>query len=308
MRQQKSLIAGVRSTLRYDGALYLMLVPFIIWYLMFVYRPMGGLVIAFQDYNLFEGIGGSQWVGLKNFKEFIGGPYFARTFKNTAVIGILTMLFCYPAPIILALLINEIKNSKIKSVIQTSTFIPFFVSAVVVAGIVTNMLSPSTGIVNAILEKLTGERIYFLSEAKYFRPIYIMMTMWQNCGYNAILYLSALSAIDPQLYEACIIDGGGKMRQILHVTLPGILPTITITLITSLGGILSVGYETIILLYQPSTYETADVLSTYMYRTGIQEGNYGIASAVTIFNSIISLVFVTGANYISRKVSETSLW
>lgn len=297
-----------KTALKNDGALYVMLFPFVLWFLMFMYKPMFGLIIAFKDYNLYKGIMASEWVGINNFKEFIGGPYFARTFKNTVTIGTLSIIFGFPAPILLALLINEIKNSKIKSFVQTATFIPYFVSTVVVAGMVVNMLSPSTGVVNMVLEKLTGEKIYFLAEAKYFRTIYLVTTIWQGCGYSAILYLSALSGIDQQLYEACVIDGGGKLKQIIHVTLPSILPTITIMFIMSIGGIISVGYEMIILLYQPSTYETADVLSTYMFRSGIQEGNYSVGTAVSLFNAVISLIFVTAANLVSKKLSETSLW
>lgn len=302
-RFQKLLV-----NLKMDAALYIMLIPFVVWFLMFMYRPMAGLIIAFKDYNLYKGIAASEWVGLENFKAFLGGPYFARTIKNTVAIGVLNIVFGFPAPILLSILINEIRSMQIKTFVQTATFIPYFVSTVVIAGIVTNLLSPSTGVINSILEKFTGERIYFLAEAKYFRTIYIATQLWNTCGYSAIIYLSALSGIDTQLYEACTIDGGGKMKQILHVTIPGILPTIVIMFILSIGNILNVGYELIILLYQPSTYETADVLSTYMYRSGIQDGDYGIATAVTFFNSVVSLLFVWSANFISRKVSENSLW
>lgn len=306
--KKTSLKSTWKKALKNDGALYVMLIPFVVWFIMFMYRPMFGLIIAFKDYNLFKGILGSEWVGLDNFREFIGGPYFGRTLKNTVIIGVLGLVFGFPAPILLALLLNEIRNAKIKSAVQTATFIPYLISTVVVAGMVVNMLSPSTGIVNMILQKLTGEKIYFLAEAKWFRPIYILTNIWKGCGYSAVIYISALTNIDQQLYEACVIDGGGKLKQIIHVTIPGILPTIAILFIMSVGGIINVGYELIILLYQPSTYETADVLSTYMFRTGIQEGNYGVGTAVTLFNSIISLIFVSSANFVSKRLAETSLW
>ncbi len=290
-----------------DLALYLMLVPFVLHLLIFSYKPMVGLLMAFQDFNVFKGILGSPWVGFDNFKMFIEGAYFMRTFKNTVAMGLWVLVFCFPAPIILALMLNEVKNKMYKSFVQTATFITFFISAVVMCGIIVNMLAPS-GIVNHFIMKLGGEKIYFMTKPEWFRPIYVIQSIWHNTGYSALVYIAALTSIDPCLYEACVIDGGGKFKQIWHITIPGILPTVVTMLIMQIGSIFAVGYETIILLYQPVTYETADVMSTYMYRVGLTDGKYGLATAVGLFNSVISLMFVCLANIVSRRLTETSLW
>ena len=296
--------SGVR---RSNTALYLMLVPFVLYFLIFLYKPMWGLQIAFKDYSLFGGMAASEWIGFDNFKTFLSGPYFWRLLRNTVLIGSYALIFGFPIPVILAILMNEVRSQNCKKVIQTMLYLPYFVSTVVVAGIVTNILAPS-GIVNVILEKLGFESIYFLTDPKYFRTIYTVMGIWQSAGYSAVIYLAALSGIDVQLYEACQIDGGNKARQMWHITLPGIAPTVVIMLIMNCGGIINVGSEAIILLYQPATYETADVISTYVYRIGLTDGDYGLATAVGLFNSVIGLLFVVTANTISKNVSEYSLW
>ncbi len=296
--------AGVR---RNNTALYIMLIPFVLYFIMFLYKPMWGLQIAFKDYSLFGGMADSPWVGFDNFTTFLTGPYFWRLLRNTVLIGAYGLIFGFPAPIILAILLNEVKNLTYKKTLQTMFYLPYFISTVVVAGIVTNLLAPS-GLVNVILQKLGFESIYFMVEPKYFRTIYTVMGIWQFTGYSAVIYLAALSGIDMQLYEACQIDGGNKLHQMWHITLPGIAPTVVIMLIMNCGTLINVGAETIILLYQPSTYETADVISTYLYRIGLTDGDYGMATAVGLFNSVIGLLFVVSANYISRAVSEYSLW
>ncbi|MEG2381386.1 MAG: ABC transporter permease subunit [Oscillospiraceae bacterium] len=291
-----------------DRHLYLMLVPFLIIYIMFMYRPMWGLQIAFKDYNLYQGISKSAWVGLEHFKTFLESPYFLRTLKNTLLINLYSLVFGFPMPIILALMINEARSKKFQKLVQTVTYVPNFISIVVVAGMVINFLSPSSGIVNILIEKMGGSREYFLTKPEYFRGIFTIMNIWKDTGFNTIIYIAALSAIDMQLYEACVIDGGGTWRKLWHVTLPGILPTIVIMLILKIGSLLDVGYESIILLYQPSTYETADVISSYVYRTGLQEGNYGLGAAVGLFNSAVALVLVFISNYISKKLTNTGIW
>lgn len=298
------LVAAIKK----DWQLYAMVIPFVLCFFLFSYRPLSGLVMAFKDYNLYQGMHASPWVGLDNFRAFIGGAYFGRTVKNTLVIGILTLLFSFPPPIILALMLNEMRSKRLKSLIQSITFMPYFVSLVVMTGILVNILSPSTGIINILLSKLGIEPINFLVKPEWFRPIYIGSGIWQSCGYGAIIYIAALSTIDEQLYEACIVDGGNKWHQIWNVTLPGILPTIIIMFIMNVGSIVNVGYEKIILLYQPVTYETADVLSTYTYRSGIEKGDYGVATAVGLLNSVVSLLLVCTTNAISKRVSETSMW
>ena len=270
---------------------------------------MWGLIAAFKDYNNpWVGITGSAWCGFDNFMTFFKSPYFFRTIKNSFVISLAGLVFGFPIPIILALLLNEVRCTAYKKFVQTMSFLPHFISTVVVCGMVTAFLSPSTGIVNIILKHFGFEAKYFLIDKNYFVPIYTLMGIWQNAGFNAVIYISALSSIDTELYEACMLDGGGKWRQITTVTLPGILPTIVLMLIMAVGGLMNVGQEAILLLYQPSTYETADVISTYVYRTGIVSGQYGIATAVGLLNSAVALILVSAANYISKKTTETALW
>ncbi|MNI17539.1 putative multiple-sugar transport system permease YteP [compost metagenome] len=291
-----------------DRFFYILLIPFIIWYIVFAYKPMYGLQIAFKDFSVFKGIAGSPWVGFEHFITFFQGPYFVRTIKNTLLMSLYSLVWGFPAPIILALLLNEIRNAFFKKAVQTLTYLPHFISIVVVAGIVTNFLAPGNGLVNIILEKLGMEKIYFLTVPEYFRTIFVSMNIWKEVGFGAILYIAALSGINPELYEAAVIDGASKWRQIWNVTLPGILPTIMIMFILRIGHILDVGYEAIILLYQPATYETADVISTYMYRAGIKEGNYDLTTAVGLFNSAIGLLLVIVANKLSKKYTESGLW
>ncbi|WP_453991042.1 ABC transporter permease [Bacillus nitroreducens] len=289
--------------------LYLLLIPFITWYILFQYKPMMGLIIAFQDYSVFKGIAGSEFVGFKNFIDFFGGDYFWRTFRNTLLIGIYGLIFAFPAPILLALLLNEVKNKYFRSTVQTLTYLPYFVSTVVVVGIVINFLSPSTGVVNMFIEKLGFERIYFLTQPEYFRTIYILtMEIWKTIGYTAIVYIAAIAGVNPSLYEAATMDGASRIKQMFHITIPSILPTIMIMLILNIGNILSVGYEAIILLYQPSTYETADVISTYVYRAGLQNGQYDIATVADLFNAVVGLILVIGANKLSKKLTNNGLW
>lgn len=288
--------------------LYLMLLPLLLFYIIFIYKPMGGLVIAFQDYNLFKGIGGSEWVGLKHFKEFLTTPYFIRTLKNTLILNLYLLIFSFPLQIVFALMINEVRNTKMKKIIQTISYMPHFISTVVVAGIVINLLSPQYGMISIIAEKLCDERIYFMSKPEYFRTIYTVMNIWQTVGYGSIVYIAALSGIDQQLYEAAVIDGAGKFQQIWHVTLPGLLPTIVTMLIMRIGSILGSSTETVLLLQQPATYDVSDVLGTYVYRRGLIDSDYSYSTAVGLFNSFVGLVLVAIANTVSKKTTEVGLW
>lgn len=292
-----------------DKYLYFLLVPFISWYLVFLYLPMYGLQIAFKDYSIFQGIAASPWVGLENFVTFFESDYFYRTLKNTVLISLYTLLFAFPAPIILALLFNEIRSVTYKKFAQTFTYLPHFISIVVVAGIVANFLSPSNGLVNIILDKLGMDKIYFLTEPDYFRSIFVGMNIWKDVGFNAIIYIAAISGINPLLYEAAKMDGANRWKQMLHITLPGLIPTILILFILNIGSFLEVGYEAIILLYQPATYETADVINTYVYRAGLQGGEYEIGAAAGLFNAVVGLILVVTANKFTKKFSENGgLW
>ncbi|MEG2086875.1 MAG: ABC transporter permease subunit [Angelakisella sp.] len=298
----------ISNIVKRDWDLYLLLIPGVIWFLMFCYKPMLGLRTAFYDYNIFLGFEGSKFVGWGNFAEFMSGPDFKRTITNTFMIAIWQILICFPAPIVLAIMVTEMKNKFVSKLTQTATFLPYFISVVVVCGMVVNFLSPSTGIVNLILQKLGFEPVYFMVLPQYFRGIYTAMTLWQTAGFNAIVYIAALMGIDPQLYEAATVDGAGKWKQIVHVTIPSILPTIVVMFVLNIGKMVKVGYESILLLYKPSTYVTGDVISSYAFRMGIENGNYGLATAAGLFEALIALIMVIAANKISNKLTENALW
>ena len=291
-----------------DFDLYLMLCPMMLLILLFSYKPLTSLVIAFKDYSPYKGIWESEWVGLEYFYEFFNSAFAWRTIRNTVTISFSMLVFGFPAPIILALLLNEIKNAKFRKLVQTVSYIPHFISLVVVCSMVTSFLSPTSGIVNAILKNLGLEPVYFLSRPELFVPIYVIVNVWQTIGYNSIVYIAALTSIPDDLYEAAKVDGANRLQQALHITLPGLLPTIMVMLLVQLGSILDVGYEMIILLYNPSIYETADVINTYVYRSGILEGRYDYATAIGLLNSVISFILVILANKLSKKITETSLW
>lgn len=288
--------------------LYLILLPFIIWYAVFMFKPMYGMVIAFKDYSLFRGISGSEWVGLKNFKDFLTSPEFYVTLKNTLMLNVYSLLLEFPFAILLALMLNEVKNKYFKTIVQTASFIPYFIAIVVATGITVNILSPSTGVVNVFLEKLGFERVYFLAKPEFFRGIFTGLNMWKTAGFNAVIYLAALTAVDEQLYEAAKIDGANKFQQLRHITIPAIIPTIVVMLVLKVGSMLNVAFETVLLLYQPATYETADVISTYVYRTGMFMQDFGLATAVGLFNAVVGFILVYSANRWSKKVTQSSLW
>ena len=269
--------------------------------------------MAFKDYSPFKGVWGSPWApmnGFYHFYSFFTGPYFTRVLGNTLWMNILLIIFGFPAPIIFALMLNEVRNKLFKTTVQTISYLPHFVSTVVVAGLVVNFLSPSSGIINFAYKWITGadSGIYFMAKPEYFRTIYVIMDVWKGAGFGSIIYTSALAGIDMELYEAARIDGAGRWRQMMSITIPGIIPTIAIMLIMRLGNILNLGYEAIILLYQPVTYVTADIISTYVYRIGLVDGNYSLSTAVGLFNGVVALVMVYASNTISQKVGEVGLW
>lgn len=288
--------------------LYLILLPFILWYAVFMFKPMYGLLIAFKDYSLFRGISGSEWIGLYNFKEFLTSPYFYTTLKNTLMLNVYSLCLEFPFAILIALMLNEVKNKYFKSIVQTASFIPYFIAIVVATGITVNVLSPSTGVVNMVLEKLGFEKVYFLSKPEFFRGIFTGLNMWKTTGFNAVIYLAALTAVDEQLYEAARIDGANKFSQLRHITIPAIIPTIVIMLVLKVGSMLNVAFETVLLLYQPATYSTADVISTYVYRIGMLMQDFGLATAVGLFNALVGFILVYSANKWSKKVTQSSLW
>jgi ABC-type polysaccharide transport system, permease component len=287
--------------------LYIMLLLPVLYYILFCYWPMYGLQIAFRKFNVRLGMWNSPWIGTVHFSNYLGDAYFWQVVRNTLLMNIYGLLFSFPAPIILALLLNEIRSSKYKKIVQSISYLPHFLSTVVVCGIVVNFLSNS-GPINDIIVSLGGQRIQFLMRSEMFRTIYIGSGIWQNVGWNSIIYFAAISGVDQQQYEAATIDGAGRFKQVIHVTIPAIIPTVTIMLIMAVGGMLSVGYEKILLLYNGATYETADVISSYVYRKGIEGANYSYSAAVGLFQSVIGFIFLWGANKFSTIVGESSLW
>ncbi len=304
---KKGFSIRFKEDMRQNWTLYILIIPVLLYYLIFHYFPMVGAVIAFKNYIPKKGILGSDWIGFKHFISFFQSHYFFRIFKNTVVINVSTLIFGFPAPIILALLINEIKRQRFKKTVQTITYLPHFISLVVVAGLIKDFTA-DYGIINDFIAFFGGERRALLNSPNLFVPIYVLSDIWQGVGWGSIIYLAALSAIDPELYEAAEIDGAGRWKQTLAITLPSILPTVVILLILRMGSIFNVGYEKIILLYNPLIYETADVISSFVYRRGLLEANYSFSTAVGLFNSVLNFSMLLIANSISRKVNETSLW
>jgi len=287
--------------------IYFLLIPVIVYFVIFSYIPMTGLVMAFQNFTPKGGIFGSPWVGLKHFADFFGSTYFGRLMRNTVMISVLDLLWGFPAPILFALLLNELRSKVFKRTVQTISYMPYFISMVIICGIIADFTS-SEGVITDLFVALGGERKNLLGQAGNFRTIYVASNIWQSVGFSSIIYLATLSSVDQELYEAAALDGAGRLRQVWHVTLPGIASTIIIMLILRMGSMLAVGYEKIILLYSPATYETADVISSYVYRKGLQEFNYGYSTAVGFFNSVINTALLVITNAISRKYSETSLF
>ena len=291
-----------------NGALYLIFLPLLIWYLLFRYKPMYGLLMAFQNYSPRKGILGSDWVGFKYFVEFLNNPEFWKLIRNTLKISIATLIFGFPAPIILALMLNELRIKWFQRGINTVLYLPHFVSMMVICGLVVKFTSDQ-GLINDIIAAFGGERKSFLNYPEYFLPVYVISGVWQTVGWGSIIYFAALTGVDQQLYEAAMIDGAGRLKQTWHITLPGIMPTIVTMLIMQIGGLLNVGYEKVFLLYNPLTYETADIITTYTYRMAIGEGTrYGYSTAVGMFNAIICFILLIGSNKLSKKLGQSGLF
>lgn len=303
----RSKWAVIRRKIWASRYLYLLFFLPFVYFIVFKYGAMVWLTIAFKDYNAIVGLFRSPWVGLKYFRIFFAAPDFFRLLRNTLLLSVYSLLWGFPMPIILALLINEVHNKRFKKIVQNISYLPHFFSTVIVCGIVVNMLSTS-GIVNQFLSVFNLGPVAFLTNPRYFRTIYIASGIWQGVGWGSIVYLAALSGVDPGLYESAIIDGAGKLQQMWYISIPSILPIITIQFLLSLGGLMSVGFEKVLLLYNGSVYETADVISTYVYRRGLQSSEFSYATAVGMFESAINVLLVWAANKISRHVGETSLW
>jgi len=306
-RSKTTFWQRVAKDFRRNKYIYLMLTPVVAYYLLFHYVPMYGAQIAFRDFVPSKGIWGSEWIGWENFTDFFQGIYFVRLVRNTFAINALDVIFGFPAPIILALLLNEITAGWFKRIVQTITYMPHFISLVVLVGMVIDFLSRD-GLFNNVLALMGIDPIPYLQMPGLYWPIYVGSGIWQSIGWGSIIYLAAIAGIDPSLYEAARVDGASRLQQLRHITLPGMAATIIILLILRLGAIMNVGYEKTILLYNPLLYETADVISSYTFRKGILDANYGFSAAVGLFNSAINLILLWGANWISRRQSESSLF
>lgn len=291
---------------RYD--LYLMLLLPIAWYLVFHYGPLYGLQIAFKQFNPAKGINGSDWAGFEHFERFFNSYYFWRLLWNTLSINLFSLMIAFPIPICLALLINEIPSKAFGKWLQNITYLPHFISIVVIVGMLTLFLSPKGGPVNTLIETFGGEPIRFLEEAGWFKTIFIGSNIWQNMGWQSIIYIAALSGVNPQLYEAAKMDGASRLRRIWHVSLPGIVPVIVILLILDIGHFMNIGFEKVLLMQNSLNLESSDVISTFVYTTGILKGEYSYTAAIGLFNSIINLALLLLVNRFARKTSETSLW
>ncbi|ERP96680.1 sugar ABC transporter permease [Labrenzia sp. C1B10] len=307
-RRKSSRIERVGDHLRREWQLYVMLIPMILWLLIFLYKPMYGLQIAFKDYSVFRGVANSPWVGLEHFQTLFGNDQFLRALKNTVIISFYGLLVGFPMPILLALMFNEILNRTFKKTAQTIVYLPHFISSVIIAGIVITAFSPSAGIVNTVMGWFGLDPIYFLTKPEWFRPIFVGTGVWQEAGFQSIVYLAAIAGVSPTLYESAVVDGANRFQMMWKITIPSILPTIIIMLIIRIGNMLEVSFEMIILLYQPATYETADVVNTFIYRQGIQGGQYDLAAAAGLFNAVVAFILVMTANTISKRYSRTSLW
>lgn len=294
--------------LRSHFSLYTMIVPGFLLFLIFCYFPMYGIVMAFQSFKPSLGFFASPYVGLKHFVRLFNDPYFLTTMKNTVILGFYSLIIGFPAPIVLALLFNEIKHTAFKRVMQTISYMPYFLSTVIVIGIIRDMLSVNDGVINQLLAAVGIGKIDFFTSPEWFRTIYIGSGLWQGIGFSTIIYLAAITGVNPEIYESATIDGATRLKQSIYITIPSILPTIMILFIFAVGGILGNDFQKILLIYNPSTYSTSDVISTYVYRSGIEGASQSYSAAVGLFMSVLSLILLAITNYLSKKFGETSLW
>ncbi len=288
--------------------LYLFLLPTLLYFAIFHYGPMYGIQIAFRDYLGVLGIWGSPWVGLEHFRRFFNSAYFVNLLSNTILLSLYGLLFEFPIPILFALMLNQVGGKRYRKLVQTISYAPHFISTVVFVGIIFMFLSPSTGIVNILLGGLGLERVYFMGSSAWFRPVYVISNIWKGTGWGAIIYLATLAGINPELYEAATIDGATKVQRILHIDIPGILPTVTILLILRTGSIMSIGFEQAFLMQTPLNLETSEIISTYVYRVGLMGAQFSFGAAVGLFNSVINLMLIALVNRFAQSIGETSLW
>lgn len=314
-RKNKSVAVNERLTWRKSFKkyymLYLLLIPGVLWYAIFKYLPMLGITIAFEKYSPFSGIEGifsSKWVGLYWFRKFFKSIYAKRLIRNSLVISLKKLAVCFPSAIILAILLNAVPGTRFKKTVQTISYLPHFLSAVVVASIVRTVTTTDGGIINYIITLFGGQPIFFLGSNKYFQGVLVVTELWKTVGWSSIIYLAAMTGIDPQLYEAATVDGANWYHKIWHVTLPAIAPIISLMLILRCGELMNAGFEMTFNLYSSSVYETGDIIDTYVYREGMTNMNYSYSTAVNLFKSVISLVMVLGSNFIAKKMGQEGIW
>lgn len=296
------------SRIKRDYELYLFLLPIVLIYLLFRYYPMYGVQIAFKDFSPSQGIWGSSWVGFQHFVDFFNAYNFWTIITNTLTLSFLSLIFSFPAPIIIAIMLNQMMSKRFKKIIQTVIYAPHFISIVVLVGMMNVFLSPNSGIINHIITWFGGEPILFMADEDWFRPLYILSGVWQETGFATIIYLAALAGVNPELHEAATMDGASKWKRIWHVEIPGILPTIVILLILALGNIMSIGFEKAFLMQNDLNYATSNIIPTYVYELGIQKAQYSFSTAVGLFNSVINIILIVAVNRIAKKMTETSLW
>jgi len=305
---KRTYFRQLRVDVRKDWDLYLLLIPGIILVLLFKYTPMYGIIIAFKDFNIFKGMAESPWVGFKNFEKLFASPDFMRVFSNTLIISLMKIVCLFPLPIVVALLMNELKAVFFKRSIQTVVYLPHFLSWVIVSGLFIDILSTNGGMVNKIITSFGFDPVPFFMDNGIFRWVLIVSAGWKETGWSTIIYLAAITMIDPSLYEAAKIDGANKFRQILHITLPGLIPIILLMLILRLGSILDAGTEQILVMYNPTVYNVSDVIGTYVYRIGLGEQNYSFSTAVGLFESVVAFILIISGNYLSRKYLQRGIW
>lgn len=288
--------------------LYLLIIPCLVFYIIFMYAPMYGVQLAFKNFKAGLGIAGSPWVGLAHFQRFFTSPYFSRLVVNTLSLSALQLLFGFPLPVLLALMINELRSKRMRKIVQNITYIPYFLSVIVLVGMLKNFVHLDYGIINVIIEALGGGRVDFIKEPDWFRTLYVGSGVWQTAGWNSIIFIAALAGVDPQMHESARIEGANRLQRLWYINLPSIMPTIVIVLILNVGQMMNIGFEKAFLMQNNLTLETADIISTYVYRVGIQGAQYDFSTAIGLFNSAINCVLLVCVNAFSRKVSETSLW
>ena len=302
------MVNNALTYLKKKKYLYIMLIPCVVYFAIFHYVPMYGVVMAFKDFNFAKGIFGSDWIGLENFRYMFGLDEFYNVFKNSICLSLLRLFCGFPMPILLALMLNEVSSIKLKKTVQTVIYLPHFISWVVIGGIITNFLSPTWGVVNEFLGRLGAEPVFFMAGTKYFRPIVVITSIWKEAGWGTILYLAAITSINPDLYEAAMLDGAGRFRQMLHVTLPGVIPTVITMFILRTGTIMNNGFEQILVLQNSQNLAVSEVFETYTYRVGILGGRYSFATTVGVFTSVIGMIMIIITNRIAKQFGERGLW